>query len=87
MGILLLAAGLIVASLAMAQEGSSPERPVMAKDIRKNESRDHARPKPALIVVKVHADWCATCKKMGPILEDLHNGWVKTPRSCLLRSI
>lgn len=71
MGALLLASGLIVASLAVAQEGSGPARSGMTKDVQKTESVDEVDLKPALIVVKVHADWCATCKKMGPILEDL----------------
>lgn len=71
MGVLLLAAGLIVGSLAIAQEGSGPEGSGPTKDAQKAESVNEANLKPALIVVKIHADWCATCKKMGPILEDL----------------
>jgi thiol:disulfide interchange protein len=71
MGVLLLAAGVIVGSLAIAQEGSGPEGSGPTKEAQKAESVDEADLKPALIVVKIHADWCATCKKMGPILEDL----------------
>ncbi|NCP21954.1 MAG: thioredoxin family protein [Zetaproteobacteria bacterium] len=28
---------------------------------------------PKLIVVKFHADWCKTCRAMGPVFEDLQN--------------
>ena len=28
---------------------------------------------PELIAVKFHADWCGSCKKMGPVFEDLQN--------------
>lgn len=71
MGVLLLASGLIVASPAVAHEGSGPDRAGMTKGVQKTKSVDEGNLKPALIVVKVHADWCSTCKKMGPILEDL----------------
>lgn len=27
--------------------------------------------KPEVIALKFHADWCATCRRMGPIFEDL----------------
>ena len=29
--------------------------------------------KPDLLAVKFHADWCGSCKKMGPVFEDLRN--------------
>ena len=28
---------------------------------------------PELIVLKFHADWCGSCRTMGPIVEDLQN--------------
>lgn len=28
---------------------------------------------PKLLVVKFHADWCKTCRAMGPVFEDLQN--------------
>jgi thiol-disulfide isomerase/thioredoxin len=28
---------------------------------------------PNLLAVKFHADWCGSCKKMGPVFEDLRN--------------
>ncbi|MEM7479840.1 MAG: thioredoxin family protein [Acidobacteriota bacterium] len=28
---------------------------------------------PKLVAVKFHADWCGSCKKMGPLFEDLSN--------------
>ena len=28
---------------------------------------------PELVAVKFHADWCGSCKKMGPVFEDLTN--------------
>ena len=28
---------------------------------------------PKLLLVKFHADWCRTCRVMGPIFEDLQN--------------
>ncbi|MEM9290477.1 MAG: thioredoxin domain-containing protein [Acidobacteriota bacterium] len=28
---------------------------------------------PELLAVKFHADWCGSCKKMGPVFEDLQN--------------
>ena len=28
---------------------------------------------PDILAVKFHADWCGSCKKMGPIFEDLRN--------------
>lgn len=29
--------------------------------------------KPTVIAVKFHADWCGSCKAMGPVFEDLTN--------------
>jgi thiol-disulfide isomerase/thioredoxin len=34
---------------------------------------------PKLIAVKFHADWCGSCKAMGPILTDLTNKFDGTP--------
>jgi len=28
---------------------------------------------PDVVAVKFHADWCGSCKKMGPVFEDLGN--------------
>ena len=28
---------------------------------------------PDLVAVKFHADWCGSCKRMGPVFEDLRN--------------
>lgn len=34
---------------------------------------------PELLAVKFHADWCGSCKKMGPIFEDLTNKYDGKP--------
>ncbi len=34
---------------------------------------------PKLIAVKFHADWCGSCKKMGPVFEDLRNKFDQKP--------
>ena len=40
---------------------------------------DKVPPSPKLLAVKFHADWCGSCKKMGPIFEDLRNKHDGTP--------
>jgi len=32
-----------------------------------------AAAKPAVVALKFHADWCGSCKAMGPVFEDLRN--------------
>lgn len=34
---------------------------------------------PKLMIVKFHADWCGSCRAMGPVLEDLTNKLDGTP--------
>lgn len=34
---------------------------------------------PKLMVLKMHADWCATCKAMGPVFEDLTKKLAEKP--------
>lgn len=36
-------------------------------------------PAPKLIAVKYHADWCGSCKKMGPVFEDLRDKYDGEP--------
>ncbi|MDA8019294.1 MAG: thioredoxin family protein [Thermoanaerobaculia bacterium] len=34
---------------------------------------------PELVAVKFHADWCGSCKRMGPVFEDLRNKYDGQP--------
>ena len=34
---------------------------------------------PEIMAVKFHADWCGSCKRMGPIFEDLRNKYDGKP--------
>ena len=34
---------------------------------------------PEIIAVKFHADWCGSCKRMGPVFEDLRNKYDGKP--------
>ena len=38
-----------------------------------NHSNAQDAKKPELLIVKFHADWCGSCKAIGPALEDLTN--------------
>lgn len=35
--------------------------------------------RPALYVVKVHADWCGSCKALAPVLEEVRESLVDEP--------
>ncbi|MEM9557824.1 MAG: thioredoxin domain-containing protein [Acidobacteriota bacterium] len=34
---------------------------------------------PEIMAVKFHADWCGSCKRMGPVFEDLRNKYDGKP--------
>jgi hypothetical protein len=36
-----------------------------------NDERSPAAAKPDLVAIKFHADWCASCRRMGTLFEDL----------------
>ncbi|MEM6454711.1 MAG: thioredoxin domain-containing protein [Acidobacteriota bacterium] len=40
---------------------------------------NHTPDAPQVIAVKFHADWCGSCKKMGPVFEDLTNKYDGKP--------
>lgn len=44
---------------------------------KQHESKSAAMPK--VLAVKFHADWCGSCKAMGPIFEDLTNKFDSKP--------
>lgn len=40
---------------------------------------DAAPAEPEILAVKFHADWCGSCKRMGPVFEDLRNKYDGKP--------
>lgn len=44
---------------------------VIITTARAQEQSEPASDKPEVIALKFHADWCATCRRMGTIFEDL----------------
>ena len=40
---------------------------------------DAAPSQPEIVAVKFHADWCGSCKRMGPVFEDLRNKYDGKP--------
>ena len=53
------------ASLAIAQSGPRPSEP-RGSEPRQSETRRDAARAPELMVVALHADWCAKCQALGP---------------------
>ncbi|MBI1390607.1 MAG: hypothetical protein GC154_19425 [bacterium] len=82
---LLLIAALMVGSLAVAHEGSGTAAPGLTVGAQQEESAEVANVKPAVIAVKLHADWCTKCQALGPILEDLTQRLGKDSEALLVK--
>ncbi len=71
-GSMAVAAGILILSVpfpSAAETGAAAQ----SSETRTSTSSATHIAKPKVIIAKFHADWCGSCKAMGPVMEDLQN--------------